>query len=782
MALNGLNTALSGLNVAQQQLDVIANNIANASTPGYSRKILPQSAQIAGGQTIGVASGTLMRQVDINLSRDFWSQVSEVNFYDVQTGYLDRIQQFHGAPDQEVSISAEMAELRDDFAALSDSPSDTFLIRAVIDQAEVVSNKINSFEDLLTKLRNDTQDDIRATVNNINSKLEEIAKLNADIKFGLGSGRSVADLQDARDNAVSELSGDIDVNFFTRGDGVMVIQTNNGRTLAEGTAEELHFTPTRLGPESYYPESAGAITVGDPTNQNATDITMSSIGGKLGGLIELRDQSIPENQAMLDETAYQLARRFDQQGLRLFTNSDNQIPGNSAPDPNADPPVAVEYVGFSATMQVNSLILDDNTLVRNGTADNDIPPQSGSNEVIRRIIEFGFTSISHQEATGNVDLRAGGGTLQDTIGIYSQSEILSTVNLSDYANVSDLIAAANGDLDAPNDQFELVITDPDMEAPPVNATPQTITIDLSVAAGLPGANAGEQLVNHITNELNAVPVVDPLWDASVSINTSGQLVIQARGNVEIDGAVANGMGDTGLAHLGLASGTYEAEDPYIDVQIGNDPVQRIYLEPLDDENDLFDKLDHDGTGSDTGVPGLAVSDDLTDGAGNGFLMLRPGDDFDNPGFGGDLSITGGSFETAGGVGIVEALFGNSLPVQNVAYQSETTAGSGNFVSFRTDNLGPGANINTGIISSSNLIDYSQKMINRQSEAINTTTTRANDERAFKDILQQTLLSSSGVNIEEELANLIRVQTAFSAAARVVASIDESFREFLNAVA
>ena len=39
------------------------------------------------------------------------------------------------------------------------------------------------------------------------------------------------------------------------------------------------------------------------------------------------------------------------------------------------------------------------------------------------------------------------------------------------------------------------------------------------------------------------------------------------------------------------------------------------------------------------------------------------------------------------------------------------------------------------------------------------------------ILEQDLLGSSGVNIEEELALLIQVQTAFSASARIVAAVD-----------
>jgi flagellar hook-associated protein 1 FlgK len=51
MGLSALDAALSGLRVSQQQINVISNNVANASTPGYTRKILPQSSQALLGVT-----------------------------------------------------------------------------------------------------------------------------------------------------------------------------------------------------------------------------------------------------------------------------------------------------------------------------------------------------------------------------------------------------------------------------------------------------------------------------------------------------------------------------------------------------------------------------------------------------------------------------------------------------------------------------------------------------------------------------------------------------------
>lgn len=48
--------ALSGMNAAQAQLNVSANNVANAQTQGYQRQALQQSAKADGGVSTQVVS------------------------------------------------------------------------------------------------------------------------------------------------------------------------------------------------------------------------------------------------------------------------------------------------------------------------------------------------------------------------------------------------------------------------------------------------------------------------------------------------------------------------------------------------------------------------------------------------------------------------------------------------------------------------------------------------------------------------------------------------------
>ncbi|MCB9988528.1 MAG: flagellar hook-associated protein FlgK [Rhodospirillales bacterium] len=788
MALSGLDSALSGLRVAQQQLSVISTNISNVGTDGYTRKILPQSTIAVGGEALGVRGDAIIRNVDLNLERDFWTQVSTVSNLDTKATYLNRIQEFHGAPDLEISIAAEIAELRDKFSALADSPEDHYLQRSVVDQGVVIANKINDFAGLLTEMRNDAQDDIDLSVQNVNNLLSQIAELNKQIKSNINIGKTSAALEDQRDELIRQLSEEIEISFFVRGDGVLVVQTGQGVQLADERAETLYFQNSNIGPQSYYPASAYGLYVGDPATPTAIEITETGLNGHLGALFELRDEILPEQMAMLDELAHKMALRFDAQGLQLFTDASGQIPADTAPVPDPPGPLTpVDYVGFSTEIQVNSQILADSTLVQTGTAANDLPVQSGSNEVVRRVVEYVFGEVEYQEAVGTVDVRANGSgavTMQEWLGLYSENQITGTTNLSSYTDVNALLAAGGDVFAVPppsippwTDEFQIIF-----EEPRLGLGPETITINLNDAAAIPlgpGVNdALDQIIAEINNEIAALPV-DPGFAAVASRSPYGQLIIETRGNVTLDASsTVTSMGQDGLDFLGLTEGTYQTVDPYFDVQVGNAPPVRVTIEPGDTETELLDKLEYD-VGTQTGVPGLYVDMDVA----TGVLTLRPGNDDSNAGpvFGGDIKIIGGPFvsDGTGGSGValnatvLESLFGSNNPITDVLYGASAP--------FRSANLGPGVNIDTGTISSSTLIDYSQKLVNRQAEEILITEARMTDEKTFQDLLQGRLLDESGVNIEEELANLIVVQTAFAASARTITAIDEMFRELLNAV-
>ncbi len=65
-----LQNALSGLQTNEAMIQVISNNVTNANTEGYTRKVAQPSSIIVAGDGRGVEPGALERVVDERLLAD----------------------------------------------------------------------------------------------------------------------------------------------------------------------------------------------------------------------------------------------------------------------------------------------------------------------------------------------------------------------------------------------------------------------------------------------------------------------------------------------------------------------------------------------------------------------------------------------------------------------------------------------------------------------------------------------------------------------------------------
>ena len=781
MSLNGLDTALSGLRVAQQQMSVISGNIANATTVGYSRKILPQDTFAVAGQTIGVLSGAVTRDVSLNLSQDFWTQTAAVSGLDTTSAYMQKIQAFHGDPTANTSVASAISKLDDAFTALSDTPDSSSLQAGVVTAAQTVVQKVNGFSGLLNSMRNTAQADMSSSVATINGLLSQVADDNKQIAQNLYIGKTAAATQDDRDNAIQQLSQQIQVSTYVRKDGTMVVQTKQGQLLADTTAFPLTFRPPgAIGVQDAYPKSVAAVYIGDPKfNANAVALTADTSGGKLGALMNLRDTTLPKEQAELDEMSQKMAQRFDSQGLRLFTDASGTIPSDAGPVAGT---TAVAYVGFATNIQVNSAILNDNSLVQKGTVASVTPVQSGSNEVIRRIVNNTFGSVAYSQASGTADLRAsasGGTTLQKWLGLSSTNQINSTTDLANYSDTATLISAGATAFNAtgvPQTAFTLTFGESRTGTGPVS-----LTVDLAQAQtdfpsnGTTVKTAADQIAAEINKQITASAVPSSLA-AAATVNSYGQLTLKSTGDITVS-STAGQLSADGLKFIGLTAGVQKTTDPSFTVQVGDDNPQTITIGPADTETTLMAKLQYNAA-TGTGVPGLYARLDAS-----GKLSLRPGDDTGTgPSFGGDITLTSAPFTTSGagtsgtaaGLSVLGALFGNTSPVTDVTYAAIGQQ-------FRTDNLGPGADLSTGVLGTAGIADFAQQMVNSQTGEAITTTAQQTEEKTYLGQVQKSLTDQSGVNIDDELSHMITTQSAYAAAAKVVSAINDSFQQLLQAI-
>ena len=387
MTMSALNSAVSGLRIAQKALDVTASNISNAETEGYTKKTLSQSAVLADGVGVGVRYGEVQRYVDAAVQRDYRVQLGVQNYYSTRESYLSRIIALSGSTDAENNIGSAMGNLYNSFASLSAMPNNLASQNSVIAAAQNLTRMMNGFSTQLNSIRNDVQKDLKSEVSALNTALENIAQLNKSIAGMESIGRSTAELEDQRDQLVKQVSGQLDVSYFTDGSGVLVMQTKDGHVLVDREARPVEFSDGHLSVSTLYPNpQVSGVILKDAKNSNY-DMAQHNVGGSIGALLSMRDQEIPAYNAQLDELAYQLAVRFEEQGMRLFTDGSGNIPVDNAS----------AYAGLAGTIKVNANVIADPGLIQQGT--NGATVAAGSNVVIDRVLNYTFGKTKDASGT-----------------------------------------------------------------------------------------------------------------------------------------------------------------------------------------------------------------------------------------------------------------------------------------------------------------------------------------------------------------------------------------------
>ncbi|HLG88959.1 MAG TPA: flagellar hook-associated protein FlgK [Alphaproteobacteria bacterium] len=422
MPIGALNTALAGLQVAQQMLDVTSQNIANAQTPGYTEKTLPLSTQVI-GNNVSVQTGLVTRNVNQFLQTDYRNASSTSAYWNNQSTYLTNLQAISGKPGSASSMASLLSTVADDFTQLSANPASSIEQQQTVTDAQSFASSLNQYANFVVQQRNETQTDITQSVQTINTALSQIAQLNKQIAQETYAGRSTANLADQRDQAIQTLSQQMSISSFTRSDGVVVVQTPTGQLLADTVAQPVTFTSAPIGPSSYYPASVNGVIVG--SGPTAFDLAAGSPGGTLGSLLNLRDQVLPQQQAQLDEMAEQTANAFAAQGVKLFSDSTGAIPPN----------VPGSYVGFAQLIQVNPAVSANPSLLQQGTGGGPAIP-AGDNTNIMNVINNAFDANTTFNTSGlgpSLSISTGlpaSATLQS----YAAQIIAGQANLLSHAN------------------------------------------------------------------------------------------------------------------------------------------------------------------------------------------------------------------------------------------------------------------------------------------------------------------------------------------------------------
>ncbi|HVM94660.1 MAG TPA: flagellar hook-associated protein FlgK [Terriglobales bacterium] len=338
-----LSIALTGLAVSQQQLATSSNNVANASTPGYSREtaVTEAGAPIVIGNLV---TGTGVVLDKIESLRDPILEIQLTQTTQQQSGLnaeLEQLQQLQTNFSSDSSgIGADISNFFNSLQQLSPDPSNLALRQSVLTAAANLAQDFNTAASDLTTQQANLNLTVQQSVSQINSLTAQLAGVNQQIATLENIHVDASTLVDQQTNLIRQLSGLIDVQVIPTEKGGIEVTTSNGTALVSGIQSFALSTQTKQG---------GNLDV----FANAADITSTISGGSLAGTLEVRDQQIPNILSQLDQLAAGFSNAINTanaQGLDL-----NDVKGTNI---FSTPPAGV--TGAAANMRA---IMTDPTLL-----------------------------------------------------------------------------------------------------------------------------------------------------------------------------------------------------------------------------------------------------------------------------------------------------------------------------------------------------------------------------------------------------------------------------------
>ncbi|HXS42227.1 MAG TPA: flagellar hook-associated protein FlgK [Stellaceae bacterium] len=752
---SALWTALSGLNATQAQIQVVSGNVANVQTPGYSREILPQETVVNAAQT-SVKTGAVQRVVDQVLNSNLTNQTTIASAASTLATYYQQIDSLLGQVGSGATVNDALSKFSSALQAAATSPQDPVAQGAAVSAGQALAQTLNQLSAGIDSIRQGTDLAISTDVGTLNTALKSIATINTQISQLKAEGQSTAVLEDQRDQALNQVAQLIGVNSFITADGQMMVMTPTGQTLVDGVG---------AGTFSYTPSgNVSASTTLSGINLNGVDITNVLTSGSIGALRQLRDTDLPGLTAQLNQFTNNLfnATTVSDSGVGLAAGGGDPAQGDTftatidgvnytTQGLPANPSMTDIANALNATLTAIDVPVTVNTPVAGDQFDVTIDGTSYTTAALSGTGPFTAADIasaiqaaipSNFTATvngGNIEIANTsaplvsasialhtGGTGTETFG----TGVQATTFTASVAGGNIALADSSG-----NPLTATLVTNPMFVAGAPNNGSTPTTIDFTQPSG--SFNIGQ------TFDV----VVDGTDLGTTTALPTGSATLAGVASAIQDLFTAKGVGFT----ASVVGGKLEIADPAgnpitASVTLNGGPGSETFTAgvPMSPLNTL-----NSGLGATNDAHHFFASVDIASGIDNAAtIQVNPSLIANNA-----LLLQGASGPDPS---ISQSLFAN-------LGKNYTFAAAGAFTNSTTTTLG----------------SYSSQIIGQAAS----TAASSKDNSTFQSQLQSQLASQagavSGVNIDEELSNLIQYQNAYSANAKVITVIQTLYQTLMQ---
>ncbi len=306
MGIYSINeSASAALKIAQAGILVTSQNVAGTAVEGFSRRsattvmdALAPNSLMLNGSSFAVEGFT--REYSSLIGAQLLNQQAKSSNTETLTQYVSTIDSV--IADKSAGLSSAITEFFNTMGKYAADPTNKALAAAITGSANVVSQRMTGITTLVSQLKSDSNTGLNDTVRQINTYLPALAAVNQQIIEANGPGNTApsADLLDERDRVLTNLQKLIGGQSLINKDGTAT-QLVGGLALVErGMANVISVNGDGNSLAVNFKQFSNTF--------NATQTIQQVNGGQAGALLTLKNDFIPKIEQRLNTTAIALVK------------------------------------------------------------------------------------------------------------------------------------------------------------------------------------------------------------------------------------------------------------------------------------------------------------------------------------------------------------------------------------------------------------------------------------------------------------------------------------------
>ncbi len=212
----------------QVALEVTSHNIANMSTPNYSRQRVVQKTRFPlyghyGARGRGARIANIEQVRDKLVDRLLLEKNSTYNYYVGEDEIMTKIESLLNET-EDYGLSNDLQEFWNSWEALARNPQGNAERQSVAEKATALADKIRDIYSGFEEYKDGIEQKIDSGVTKVNNLLDNIAELNREIARREVTGHTANDLRDERQQALEDLSEYVDFDYREEDNGYVTVE------------------------------------------------------------------------------------------------------------------------------------------------------------------------------------------------------------------------------------------------------------------------------------------------------------------------------------------------------------------------------------------------------------------------------------------------------------------------------------------------------------------------------------------------------------------------------